>query len=335
VSGHYRSVAVIGAGAWGTALAQVCRRAGLDTTLWAREAEVAEAINGTRTNPLFLPGITLDEGIVAVTDLAATAAADIILAVTPAQHTRAMLSQLAPSLRPRQPVVLCAKGVEQGSLKLMSDVLAETAPTALPAVLSGPSFAGEVARGLPTAVTLACPDAALGEALARAIATPAFRPYWAADIVGAEAGGAVKNVLAIACGIVEGAGLGRSAHAAVVTRGFAELTRLAVALGAEAQTLAGLCGLGDLVLTCSSSQSRNMSLGLALGRGESLETALAGKLSIAEGLASAPAVRALAEKLDVETPICEAVAAVLAGERDLGEAIGGLLSRPLRTEREE
>jgi glycerol-3-phosphate dehydrogenase (NAD(P)+) len=246
-----------------------------------------------------------------------------------------MLTQLAPLLRPGQSVVLCAKGVEQGSLKLMSQVLAETAPTALPAVLSGPSFAGEVARGLPTAVTLACPDEALGEALARAIATPAFRPYWAADIVGAEAGGAVKNVLAIACGIVEGAGLGRSAHAAVVTRGFAELTRLAVALGAEAKTLGGLCGLGDLVLTCSSSQSRNMSLGLALGRGESLETALAGKLSIAEGLASAPAVRALAEKLDVETPICEAVAAVLAGERDLGEAIGGLLSRPLRTEREE
>jgi glycerol-3-phosphate dehydrogenase (NAD(P)+) len=192
-----------------------------------------------------------------------------------------------------------------------------------------------VAKGLPTAVTLACPDEALGEALARAIATPSFRPYWAADVVGAEAGGAVKNVLAIACGIVEGAGLGRSAHAAVVTRGFAELTRLAVALGADPRTLAGLCGLGDLVLTCSSSQSRNMSLGLALGRGESLEAALAGKLSVAEGVASAPAVRALAQRLDVETPICEAVAAVLAGERDLGEAIGGLLSRPLRTEREE
>ena len=335
MSGRYATAAVIGAGAWGTALAQVCRRAGLATTLWAREPEVAEEINSSRTNSMFLPEITLDAGITAVTGLAPCAEADLILAVVPAQHMRAMLTHLAPHLRARQPVILCAKGIEQGTLKLMTQVLAETAPAAAPAVLSGPSFAGEVARGLPTAVTLACPDEALGEALARAIATPSFRPYWTADVVGAEAGGAVKNVLAIACGIVEGAGLGRSAHAAVVTRGFAELTRLAVALGADARTLAGLCGLGDLVLTCSSSQSRNMSLGLALGRGESLEAALAGKLSVAEGVASAPAVRALAQRLDVETPICEAVAAVLAGERDLGEAIGGLLSRPLRTEREE
>jgi glycerol-3-phosphate dehydrogenase (NAD(P)+) len=335
VSVAFASAGVIGAGAWGTALAQVCRRAGLDVTLWAREAEVAEAINHTRTNPLFLPGVTLDDGITAVSDLAACAGADLILAVVPAQHMRAMLTALAPALRAGQPVVLCAKGIEQVSLKLMAEVLAEAAPATAPAVLSGPSFAGEVARGLPTAVTLACPDAALGEALARAIATPTFRPYWTHDLIGAEAGGAVKNVLAIACGIVEGRGLGRSAHAALVTRGFAELTRLAVALGGEAATLAGLCGLGDLVLTCSSGQSRNMSLGLALGRGESLDAALAGKLSIAEGVASAPAVRALASKLDVETPICEAVAALLAGERDLDDAIAGLMSRPLRTEREE
>ena len=335
MSASFKSAAVIGAGAWGTALALVCRRAGLDTRLWAREPEVAEAVNATRANPLFLPGVTLDDGVVATTDLASTANADIILAVVPAQHMRATLSALAPRLRPGQPVVLCAKGIEQGALKLMTEVLAEVAPKAEAAVLSGPSFAGEVARGLPTAITLACADEALGEALARALATPTFRPYWTHDLIGAEAGGAVKNVLAIACGIVEGRGLGRSAHAALVTRGFAELTRLAVALGAEAQTLAGLCGLGDLVLTCSSPQSRNMSLGLALGRGETLETALAGKLSVAEGAASAPAVRALAQKLDVETPICEAVAAVLAGERDLDEAIGGLLSRPLRPEREE
>lgn len=335
MSGPYRSAAVIGAGAWGTALAQVCRRAGLSTTLWAREPEVAETVNAARINPLFLPGVTLDEGIAATTDLGAAADADLVLAVVPAQHMRAMLEALGPRLRAGTPVVLCAKGVEQGTLKLMAQVLADTAPHATPAVLSGPSFAAEVARGLPTAITLACTDPALGEALARAIATPSFRPYWIADLVGAEAGGALKNVLAIACGIVEGRGLGRSAHAALVTRGFAELTRLAVALGAEAPTLAGLCGLGDLVLTCSSAQSRNMSLGLALGRGETLETALAGKRSIAEGVASAPAVRALARRLDVETPICEAVAAVLAGERDLDEAIDGLLSRPLRTEREE
>ena len=213
----------------------------------------------------------------------------------------------------------------------MPGVLAETVPQASPAVLSGPSFAGEVARGLPTAVTLAAePD--LAQTLAEAIASPTFRPYVAADMIGAEAGGAVKNVLAIACGIVEGKGLGRSAHAALITRGFAELTRLAVALGGEAETVAGLCGLGDLVLTCSSPQSRNMSVGLALGGGQTLEEALAGKLSVAEGVASAPAVRELARKLGVETPICEAVAAILAGELGVDDAIRGLLSRPLREE---
>jgi glycerol-3-phosphate dehydrogenase (NAD(P)+) len=334
VSGSYRTVGVIGAGAWGTALAQTCVRAGLDVRLWAREPEVAQAVNAEHRNRLFLPEIELDPAIVATTDLPGMASADILLAVVPAQHLRATLVGLAPSLRQGQPVVLCAKGVEQGSLKLMSQVLDEAAPQACPVVLSGPSFAGEVARGLPTAVTLACPNEELGQTLAETLATPTFRPYWSSDIVGAEAGGAVKNVLAIACGIVEGRGLGRSAHAAIITRGFAELTRLAVALGGEAATVAGLCGLGDLVLTCSSPQSRNMSVGLALGRGASLAEALAGKLSIAEGVASAPAVRALAEKLDVETPICEATAAVLAGEIDLDTAIGGLLARPLRSERE-
>jgi len=330
----YKTVGVLGAGAWGTALAQVCARASLDVTLWAREPEVAEAVGRDHNNPLFLPGVDLDPAIKATTDLEVAAACDLLLAVVPAQHLRATLKTIGPRLRRGQPVVLCAKGVEQGSLMLMSQVLDQVAPHVCPAVLSGPSFASEVARGLPTAVTLACPNPELGRSLAETLATPTFRPYWSSDIVGAEAGGAVKNVLAIACGIVEGRGLGRSAHAALVTRGFAELTRLAVALGAEAETLAGLCGLGDLVLTCSSPQSRNMSVGLALGRGESLEQALAGKLSVAEGVASAPAVRALAEKLDVETPICEATAAVLAGERDLDEAIAGLLSRPLRPERE-
>ena len=330
----YRSVGVIGAGAWGTALAQTCARAGLDVRLWAREPEAAESVNTDHRNPLFLPDIDLDPAILATTDLAGMAKSDVLLAVVPAQHLRATLVSLGPHLRRGHPVVLCAKGVEQGSLALMSQVLDETAPHACPVVLSGPSFAGEVARGLPTAVTLACPNEALGQSLAETLATPTFRPYWSSDIIGAEAGGAVKNVLAIACGIVEGRGLGRSAHAAIITRGFAELTRLAVALGGEAATVAGLCGLGDLVLTCSSPQSRNMSVGLALGRGMSLADALAGKLSVAEGVASAPAVRALAEKLDVETPICEATAAVLAGEIDLDTAIGGLLARPLRAERE-
>lgn len=324
---------VIGGGAWGTALAQVCARAGMAVTLQAREVEVVEAIRAGRENTAFLPGVTLDEAIDVTTDLEDLAACDFILAVTPAQHLRSTLNALCPHVRDHVPIVLCAKGVEQGTLQLMTQVLAETIEHASPAVLSGPSFAVEVARGLPTAVTLACPDEDLGRALAEAIATPTFRPYLSTDMIGAEAGGAIKNVLAIACGIVEGKGLGRSAHAALITRGFAEMTRMAEALGGHAETVAGLCGLGDLVLTCSSPQSRNMSVGLALGAGQSLEQALAGKLTVAEGVASAPAVRALARKLKVETPISEAVAAILAGEVGVDEAILGLLSRPLKTER--
>lgn len=328
-----KKAGVIGGGAWGTALAQVCARAGLNSVLWAREPEVVAAVNADHENRLFLPGVPLEPAIRATGDFADLADRDLILAVAPAQHLRSTLAAFAPHIRAGLPIVLCSKGVEQGSLKLMTEVLAETAPQAAPAVLSGPSFAGEVARGLPTAVTLACPDEDLGWALAEAIATPAFRPYFATDMIGAEAGGAVKNVLAIATGIVEGRGLGRSAHAALITRGFSELTRIAVALGGQAATVAGLCGLGDLVLTCSSPQSRNMSVGLALGGGQTLEQALAGKLSVAEGVASAPAVRQLARKLGVDVPICEAVAAILAGEVGVDDAIRGLLSRPLREER--
>ena len=323
---------VIGGGAWGTALAQVCARAGLETTLWAREPDVVASINTSHENTSFLPGIALDAGIRATADFADLAGSDLVLAVAPAQHLRATLTAFAPHARDGLQILLCSKGVEQGTLKLMTEVLAETVPQAAPAVLSGPSFAGEVARGLPTAVTLACPDEDCAQTLSEMIATPTFRPYFATDMIGAEAGGAVKNVLAIACGIVEGRGLGRSAHAALITRGFSELTRIAVALGGEAQTVAGLCGLGDLVLTCSSPQSRNMSVGLALGRGQTLDEALAGRLSVAEGVASAPAVRQLAARLGVEAPICEAVAAILAGEADVDDAIRDLLSRPLREE---
>jgi glycerol-3-phosphate dehydrogenase (NAD(P)+) len=323
---------VIGAGAWGTALAQTCARAGLDVTLWAREPDVARTIEATRENPLFLPGVRLDPAIHAASDPGALAGSDLIFAVPPAQHLRATLAAFAPHLAAAIPVVLCAKGIEQGTLMLMSEVLAEVLPEAAPAVLSGPSFAADVARGLPTAVTLAAKDEALAGEIAQTIASPVFRPYVAGDMIGAEAGGAVKNVLAIACGISEGRRLGASARAALITRGFAELTRLAVALGGEAETVAGLCGLGDLVLTCSSLQSRNMSLGVALGRGERLEDVLAGRLSVAEGVASAPAVTDLARRLGVETPICEAVRAILAGESEIDPAIAGLLSRPLRSE---
>ena len=327
-----KRIGILGGGAWGTALAQVCARAGLDVLLWAREPEVVEAIARDRQNPLFLPGVTLDAAVAATTTAHDLLSTDALLAVVPAQHLRAALADLAADMPRGLPVVLCAKGVEAGSLKLMTEVLAEAAPRAAPAVLSGPSFASEVARGLPTAVTLAAADLDLARALAQAIATPTFRPYVSHDMIGAEAGGAIKNVLAIACGVAEGRGLGRSAQAALITRGFAELTRLAVALGGEAETVAGLCGLGDLVLTCSSETSRNMSLGLAIGRGASLEAALAGKLSVAEGVASAPAVTQLAARNGVETPICEAVRAILAGELDVGPAIAALLSRPLKAE---
>ncbi len=323
---------VIGGGGWGTALAQVGARAGLEVRLWAHEAEVVAALRNGRENPAFLPGVRIEDRVTATGDPADLADADVLLAVCPAQHLRATLARFAPHVAGATPVVLCAKGVEQGSLKLMSAVAAEVLPGRPLAVLSGPSFAAEVARGLPCAVTLACADLELGEALARTLALPTFRPYVADDVIGAEAGGAVKNVLAIACGVAEGRGLGRSAHAGLITRGFAEMTRLGVALGARAETLAGLCGLGDLVLTCSSPQSRNMSLGIALGRGESLAQALAGKRSVAEGLSSAPAVRALAARLDVEAPICEAVSRVLEGGIGVEAAIDGLLSRPLKME---
>ncbi|NBB50589.1 NAD(P)H-dependent glycerol-3-phosphate dehydrogenase [Rhizobium sp. CRIBSB] len=329
---NFRRTGVIGAGAWGTALAQVAARAGMEVVLQAREAEVVESITARRINEAFLPGVELDTAIRATGDLADLADCDLILAVPPAQHLRATLEAFRAVHHPGVPVMLCSKGIERGTLKLMTEVLVETLPNAPAAVLSGPSFAGEVARGLPSAVTLACADPVLGEALLHTLSAPGFRPYLATDLIGAEAGGAVKNVLAIACGIVEGRGLGRSAHAAVITRGFAEMTRLAIALGGRPETVAGLCGLGDLVLTCSSPQSRNMSLGLALGQGQTVEEALAGKRSVAEGYQSAPAVRDLAAKLGVEMPICTELADLLAGTTTVDMVIYDLLSRPLRAE---
>lgn len=331
---QFKRAGVIGAGAWGTALAQVAARAGLDVVLQARETEVVDSINARRVNEAFLPGVTLEDRISVTGELADLADCDVILAVPPAQHMRSTLTAFAAHHRAGVPIMLCSKGVERGSLKLMTDVLAETIPAAPAAVLSGPSFAGEVARGLPSAVTLACADEALGEELMWTLSAPGFRPYLATDLIGAEVGGAIKNVLAIACGLSEGKGLGRSAHAAIITRGFAEMTRMGVALGGQAETVAGLCGLGDLVLTCSSPQSRNMSLGLALGQGQSVEQALAGKRSVAEGYESAPAVRELAAKMGVDMPICLAVAALLGGETTVEALIDNLLSRPLRAERD-
>jgi glycerol-3-phosphate dehydrogenase (NAD(P)+) len=322
----------MGAGAWGTALAQVAAAAGRRVSLWAFEPEVAAAIQTGRVNAAYLPDIALNPAIEATSDISALAGADAILAVTPAQHIRATLSRLAPLLGAHTPIVLCAKGIEQGSLKLMSEVGAEAAPGLPIAVLSGPGFAKDVARGLPTATTIAAQNAAIGEALVSALGMATFRPYLTDDVVGAEVGGAVKNVIAIACGIAQGRALGDSARAALITRGFAEMTRLGLALGARAQTIAGLSGLGDLVLTCSSLTSRNMSLGAALGQGRTAAEVMAERRSVAEGAATAPAVTALAQKRGVDMPICAAVEAVLAGRVGVDEAIGQLLARPFRAE---
>lgn len=328
----YQRVAVIGAGAWGTALALVARRAGRDVTIAAREVEVVAAINTTHRNDLFLPGVTLDEGIRATAEAgAAAAAADLIVLAAPAQHLRTVSAALAPHIAQERPVVLCAKGVERGTGKLMSEVLAETVPHAALAVLSGPTFAAEVARGLPTAVTLATREP-IGEALLAAIGSTSFRPYLSTDPVGTQIGGAVKNVIAIACGIVSGRGLGDNARAALMTRGLAEIMRLGAALGARPETLMGLSGLGDLSLTCNGQQSRNMSLGIALGQGQTLANALAGKRSIAEGVESAAAIAELASRRGVEMPIVAAVEAILHRGAAIDETIAGLLARPFKAE---
>lgn len=328
----YQSVGVIGAGAWGTALAQTAASAGRSVTLWSFEQDVADAINDKHENTIYLPEVALDPTIMATTAMSDLDACDAILAVAPAQHLRRVLESFLPFAQPGVPIALCAKGIEQSSLSMMTDVLAETIPGAVPAVLSGPSFAVDTAKGLPTAVTLACADETVGADLVEALGTTRFRPYLANDLVGAEIGGAVKNVLAIACGISEGSGLGKSAHAALISRGFAEMTRLALALGAQRETLSGLCGLGDLVLTCSSPQSRNMSCGLALGRGVSLDDILSSRKAVTEGIASAPAVVALAKRHGIEMPICEAVETILKGEVSVEDAIETLLARPFTLE---
>jgi glycerol-3-phosphate dehydrogenase (NAD(P)+) len=317
---------VVGGGAWGTALAVTARRAGRDVVLWAREKEVVEAINREHENPLFLPGVRLDPAIRATDAL--DEKADGILLVVPAQHLRSVAARLGA----RRPVLLCAKGIEQGTLQMMTEVAAETMPRARLAVLSGPTFAIEVARGLPTAVTLAAGDLSVARSFLAALGTKTFRPYLSDDPVGAEIGGAVKNVLAIACGIVVGRRLGDNARAALITRGLAEMVRLAVAKGGKAETLMGLSGLGDLVLTCTALQSRNHSLGVALGEGQRLDAILAGRRSIAEGVDSAVAVAALAARLGIEMPIAAAVAAILHQGADIDSTIEGLLSRPFRTE---
>ena len=322
----FRSVAVIGAGAWGTALATVAARAGRSVTLWARNAEHAARIASTRDNPR-LPGVRLAPDIVVTGDLALAAQADALLIATPAQHLRGVVNMLASHVTKPLPFIACAKGIEHGTHKFMTDVIAEAAPHAHPAILSGPSFADDVARGLPTAVTLAAKDEALASELVQALGSATFRPYHTTDVRGVEIGGAAKNVLAIAAGIVVGRNLGASALAALTTRGFSELARLGRAYGARTETLSGLSGLGDLLLSCSTAQSRNFALGIALGRGEA---APAGKL--AEGAFTAPVLVELAASQNIEMPVSEAVASILSGRTTIDAAISGLLTRPFKAE---
>jgi glycerol-3-phosphate dehydrogenase (NAD(P)+) len=326
-------LAIIGGGAWGTALALAARRAGSDVVIWARDAAIAAAINERHENPVYLPRIALDPALRATAGLAASVAgSDAALLVVPAQFLRDVLTQLAPHLPARLPLLLCAKGIEIGSLQMMSEVAATLCPGHPLAVLSGPSFAAEVARDLPTAVTIASRDAGVAQLFAAALGSPRFRPYLSEDPVGVELGGAVKNVLAIACGIVDGLTLGDNARAALITRGLAEMTRLGVAKGARAETFAGLSGLGDLVLTCGGAQSRNHALGVALGRGQSLDDALSGRRSVVEGVASAASIAALAARLGVEMPIVAAIEAVLHRGMAIAPMIEGLLARPRRSE---
>lgn len=328
MNGQGMKAGVIGAGAWGTALAQLLAADGQAVTLWALETEVVDAINAGQENPLYLPGIKLAPSIRATGAMADLGDCDMVLVVSPAQHLRDVVRQAPAGV----PLVLCSKGIEAGSGLLMGEVARAVQPTSPIAVLSGPTFAHEVAKGLPTAITLACDDAVLGAQLAARIARPAFRPYLSDDVTGAEIGGAVKNVLAIACGVADGAGLGLNARAALISRGFAEMTRFGLARGARAETLAGLSGLGDLVLTCSSTNSRNFSLGKGLGEGRSAAELLSNRRTVAEGAFTAPVLRDAARAAGVEMPVVEAVCALLADAAPLGTVIDALLARPLRPE---
>lgn len=320
---------IIGGGAWGTALAQVAAQGGRETLLWAIEDEVVSAINRIHENPIYLRGLKLDPAVRATDNFSDLAACDAWLVVTPAQHMRAVLERMPC---PGMPLVLCSKGIEESSGALLHDVAREICRSSPIAVLSGPTFADEVAQGLPTAVTLAAEDVALAERLRDRIAQPAFRIYISGDVVGAEIGGAVKNVLAIACGVVEGKMLGQNARAALIARGFAEMTRFGVACGAERETLAGLSGLGDLVLTCSSTSSRNYSLGNGIGEGRSAAELLSDRKTVAEGAFTAPVLARLAREKGVDMPIVDAVDALIAGRATVDQVLDALLSRPARTE---
>lgn len=335
MSGQMQTIGIVGGGAWGTALAAVAARAGRDVILWAREPEVAQAINTTRENTPFLPGVSLPQGIEASTELAALSSAEAVLMVAPAQHMRAVSAALNNHLKASVPAVICAKGIEQSTGALMSEVLADTMPGRPLAVLSGPTFAHEVAKGLPAAVTLASKYNTVVTRLTAAIGLPTFRPYASRDVVGAQVGGALKNVIAIAAGVVVGKKLGENARAALLSRAMMEMLRFSEAHGGKRDTIMGLSGLGDLILTCGSPQSRNMSLGLALGEGRTVDEVLAGRTSVAEGLYTAKIVTEIAARKKLYMPICGAVAEVVTAARPINDIIEDLLHRPFGPEVQE
>jgi glycerol-3-phosphate dehydrogenase (NAD(P)+) len=322
-------VAVIGGGAFGTAMACVVRRAGNETALWAREPEVVESVNRDGVNAAFLPGVKLEPGIRATHELAqALAGADFVVFVVPAQYLRSVAAQMRPLLAPGTPVMSCAKGIERGSCALMPEVIAETLPAATVAALSGPSFAKEIATGLPTGVTLACADSAAGERLAHAIGSPRFRTYLSTDVIGTALCGAMKNVFAIACGIADGRKLGEGARATIITRGLAEMTRLGLAKGARLQTFFSLCGVGDLSMTCNAAHSRNTSLGIAIGEGQKWHDVLGGRKVVTEGFCSVEAAAALAHRFRLDMPITLALEQILVHDADVDRTISTLMAHP-------
>jgi glycerol-3-phosphate dehydrogenase (NAD(P)+) len=323
-------VGIIGAGAWGTALAQVMAGIHGKALIWARDPAVVAIINDHHVNATYLPGIALAQTVTATNDLNEMAQCALLLVVVPAQFLRSVLASLPKT---KAALVLCSKGIEAGTHALMADIARAECPANPVAILSGPTFAHEVAMCKPAAITLACKHEALGEQIALAIAAPHFRPYWTDDVIGTEIGGAVKNVLAIGCGVVDGAGLGLNARAALIARGFAEMQRFGMAKGARMETLSGLSGLGDLVLTCNSENSRNFSLGRGLGQGKSVQDLLADRRTVAEGAATAPVLLQTARDNNVDMPIVAAICALIQGDALVGDVVRSLLSRPLKSER--
>ena len=325
-------VGIVGAGAWGTSLATQAIRGGNSVVLWAREREVADSINNDSVNSIFLPDIRLDPKITATTEMSKLSSVDMVFVAVPAQYFRTSCIKLSQFLIRNIPVIICSKGIEQGTNALLNKILTECIPQSSAMILSGPTFATEVASGLPTAVTLACEDLKLGSVVSSKIATNYFRPYLSTDLIGVAVGGAVKNVLAIACGMLEGRQMGNNARASLITRGLAEVIRLAVSLGGEYKTLNGLSGLGDLLLTATSSQSRNYSLGVAIGKGASLKDILSERVSVAEGVSTSSALASLASSLNIEMPICSEVDKVINHLKPIDLAIKDIMERPIRRE---